>query len=465
MIPILDAAEMRSVDAAAQAEVGVDALVQRAGRAVARAVRRQMGGAYGRRVVVVAGPGHNGDDGRVAASWLQSWGARVSVVAAAGRGGLPPRLRPCDLVVDAAYGTGFRGEYRAPRPPEGAQVVAVDVPTGLDADSGGACAGATVAQATVTFCALKPGLLTGEGPQRCGAVEVAGIGLEVGPARAHLVEDCDLRRLPVRAREAHKWQSALYVVAGSAGMLGSASLCSRAAMRAGSGMVRLGVPGAAPSELPVSEVVATALPKEGWDVQVTGDLSRCRALVMGPGLGSTEATSAAVRRLIATAPVPVLLDADALNVAGDASELAVLVRRRQEAGIVQPVLLTPHDGEYARLTGKPPGPDRFAAARHLAGAAGVVVLLKGPTTVVAAPGGEVLVSMAGSARLATAGTGDVLSGVIGAFLSQGADVVAAAALGAHAHGRAGEAGLARGLVASDLLDLVARHLSCVVRGA
>ncbi|MGH9130193.1 MAG: bifunctional ADP-dependent NAD(P)H-hydrate dehydratase/NAD(P)H-hydrate epimerase [Acidimicrobiales bacterium] len=506
MKPILSVAEMRDVDAAAIARVGIETLVARAGSALAWAVRRRMGGTYGRRVVVVAGAGHNGDDARVAAAWLARWGARVVVVSAAGRGGRPPQIPPCELVIDAAYGTGFHGDYIAPVVPPGALVVAVDIPTGVDGDGGEACGDAVRADATVTFVALKPGLLVGEGRARSGEVEVAGIGLDASGARAHLVTDADLASLPERPAETHKWASALFVAAGSAGMLGAASLCSRAAMRAGAGMVRLGIPGMAPEGLPVGEVVASALPAQGWAAEVLGELRRCKALVIGPGLGRSEATADAVRALVVASPVPILLDADALAVVGSAAELGELVRSRGaarplageaggslpgeafgvlpgeafgslagEAGgwvagaagaslageAAPPVLVTPHDGEFAGLAGHPPGADRFEAARWLARTSGATVLLKGPTTIVAAPDGRVLVSTSGSARLATAGTGDVLSGVIGAFLAQGVEVALAAALGAHVHGRAASRGLVCGLVAGDLVDLVAAELSCV----
>ncbi|MGH9069163.1 MAG: NAD(P)H-hydrate dehydratase, partial [Acidimicrobiales bacterium] len=388
------------------------------------------------------------------------------VVVAAGRGRPGPAVPACDLVVDAAYGTGFRGDYRAPTVPAGAVVVAVDIPSGVDGDTGQASEEAVRADHTVTFAALKPGLLLGEGPERSGTVEVADIGLDVSQARAHVVEDADVARLlPTRPREAHKWQSALYVVAGSPGMMGSARMCSRAAMRAGAGMVRLGVPGAGPRDLPAGEVVARGLPEEGWEAEVLPELERCRALVVGPGLGRSEGAAAAVRRLVARSPVPVLVDADGLNVLGPAGAVADLVAGREGHGCHQPVLLTPHAGEYARLAGEPPAPDRLAAARSLSTRTGAHVLLKGSTTVVAGPDGSVLVSLTGSSRLASAGTGDVLSGVIGAFMAQGLDALPAAGLGAHAHGRAASLGRPRGLVAGDLVDLVSRFLSGLPAGA
>src|SRR2546421_3342447 len=419
MKPVVTVEEMKAIDAEAQQRVSLDALVDRAGAAVARSVLRRLGGSYGRRVVVVAGKGHNGDDGRVAADRLRRRGVGVSVVDAGAAG---ERLAPCDVVVDAAYGTGFRGDYRAPEVPSGATVVAVDIPSGVNGDTGEAAAGAVRADATVTFAGLKPGLLLGEGPVRCGSVEVVDIGLDVSRAGVHVVEDADVGDLvPRRPRDTHKWETAAYVAAGSPGMMGSATFCSLAAMRAGAGMVQLGVPGAGPRDLPNSEIVAHGLPAEGWDADVLDVVARCRALVLGPGLGRSEAAAAAVRRLVAESPVPVLVDADGLNVLGRAREVADLIARRST-----PVLLTPHDGEFARLAGSAPSPDRLGSARDLAHRSGAVVLLKGSTTVVAAPGGRKLLSTSGSPRLATAGTGDVLSGIIGAFLARGLSAVEAA---------------------------------------
>ena len=452
--------EMKEIDAEAQQRVPLEQLVERAGAAVARSALAGLAGAYGQRVVVVAGKGHNGDDGRVAAARLRRRGVRVAVVEAAEAEG--QLLSPCDLVIDAAYGTGFRGRYRAPAAPPGAAVLAVDIPSGVNGDTGEADDDAVRADATVTFAALKPGLLLGQGPERSGTVTVADIGLDVSRARTHLVEDADVSgQLPPRPREAHKWQTAVYVAAGSPGMRGAAELCSRAAMRAGAGMVRLGMPGAAPSDLPASEAVARALAPADWAGEVLAELDRFRVLVVGPGLGRGEAAREAVRRLVAEAPVPVVVDADGLNLLGRAEDVALLAKGR-----TGPLLLTPHAGEFSRLAGEAPGADRLASARGLARRASAVVLLKGSTTVVASPEpeGRVLLSASGSARLATAGTGDVLSGVIGAFIAQGLDTFVGAALAAHTHGGASRLGHDRGLVAADLLHLLPEWLSAVTGG-
>lgn len=450
MKPVLSAAEMAAADARAQAETGLEVLVARAGAATSRAALDLLGGAYGRRVVVVAGKGHNGDDGRVAAAHLARRGARVRVVPAGGADPLPP----CDLVVDAAYGTGFRGSYVAPRPAAGTRVLAVDIPSGVAADTGEALGEPLAADATVTFAALKPGLLLGAGARLAGAVEVADIGLALGEAREHLVGDEDIGLLPERPPDAHKWRYACYVVAGSPGMLGAAELVCAGALRAGAGMVRLGTPGA-PAGGGLLEVVGRDLSVGDWVPAVLEEAGRCRALVVGPGLGRAPETAGALARLVASAPLPVVVDADGLHALGDASQAAAVIGARRTADVV----LTPHDAEFARLAGAPPGADRVGAARDLARRTGAVVLLKGGPTVVARPDGTVLLAASGSPRLATAGTGDVLAGVIGALAARGLEVGLAAALAAHVHGRAAGRGEREGLVASDLPPLLARVLS------
>ena len=481
MRPVLSVAEMREADAAATVPVSV--LVQRAGRAVAGAAIEMLGGAYGRRIVVVAGRGNNGADGRAAAAVLERRGARVTVLDAGGANaggpnaggphagganagglgadGLDASGGGVDLVIDAAYGTGFRGDYDAPGT-GGAPVLAVDIPSGVHGDTGAARPNAVRALATVTMVALKPGLLVGDGPELAGKVTVADIGVPPGDPASHLVEDADLAWLPSRPRSTHKWTSAAWVVAGSPGMRGAPELCARAAQRAGAGMLHVGSPGLLASEHPPSEAVAVGLPSDGWDETVLAELDRFKSLVVGPGLGRSEAAAAAVRRLVALGSVPTLVDADGLNVLGPADAVASAVSERRAhagAGEPAPVVLTPHDGEFARLAGAPPGEDRLGAVRDLAARTGAIVLLKGSTTVVADPAGTVLLAGAGDARLATAGTGDVLSGVIGAFLAAGLPGLRAAALGAHVHGRASQHGPAVGLVAGDLPDLVPLVLS------
>lgn len=457
MRAVLTRDEMRAADAAALAEVSHETLVRRAGTAVGVTALTMLGGAYGRRVVVVAGKGSNGADGRVAAGVLERRGARVTVLDASTLGD-GAALPACDLVIDGAYGTGFRGSYVAPQVPPGALVLAIDIPSGVDADSGDAPGGDAVrADRTVTFAALKPGLLQGAGPAQSGTVEVADIGIGFPAPQASLMEDGDIAvLLAARPRGVNKWTNAVGVAAGSSGMEGAAVLCSRGAMAGGSGMIRLGSPGDPTAAWP-TEVVRMHLPAEGWSGAFLEAASKCKAIAVGPGLGTGDAVAEEIRTVVADAPVPLVIDADALTALGDVSSARTLLDKRSAPSVV-----TPHDGEYARMTGSAPEKDRLAAARRLAEAIGAVVLLKGPLTVVARSGGgcpDVLLADAGGPALATAGSGDVLSGIIAAFLARGVGAHEAAALAAHVHGRAAALGPSEGLVAGDLPQLVTRFLS------
>ncbi|MHB8218961.1 MAG: NAD(P)H-hydrate dehydratase [Acidimicrobiales bacterium] len=458
MHPVATVAEARAADAAALERVDHATLVARAGSGVARGALELLGSAYGRRVVVVAGKGSNGADGRVAARLLERRGARVTVIDAESPG---PSLPECALVIDAAYGTGFRGRYEAPDVPDGTRVLAVDIPSGVDGDTGAVSGTPMHADRTLTMAALKPGLLQGHGLRLAGEVEVVDIGVPVGRTGIRLMEDEDVAELLApRPFGAQKWDSAVTVVAGSPGMEGAAVLATTGASRSGAGMVRLAVPGSgepgragsAAVAWPV-EAVRVALPASGWSGDVLAVLDRCRALVVGPGLGRDDDTQAEIRRLIAHCPVPVVVDADALFALGAEPT------RMSGSGNGRPVVLTPHDGEYRRMSGDRPGGDRVSAARRLAGRTGAVVLLKGGSTAVASPDGDVLLATAGTPRLATAGTGDVLSGMIGAFIARGVAPFEAAALAAHVHGRAAQSGPTEGLVAGDLPPLVSSWLS------
>ncbi|MGY6502774.1 MAG: NAD(P)H-hydrate dehydratase [Acidimicrobiales bacterium] len=441
MIPVVTAEEMGAIDRAAPEPV--DELIERAGAAVAHHALALLGGGYGRRVVVLCGPGNNGADGRSAARRLSRRGVRTQVHEL---GALPDRIGGVDLVIDAVLGTGARPGFDAPSVADDVPVLAVDLPSGLDSATGEAADGVLPADLTVTFAALKPGLVLEPGRSRAGRVVVADIGLDTSGAGMWLVEDGDVAGwLPRRSPDTHKWRSAVWVVAGSPGMTGAAHLASRSAQRAGAGYVRLSSPGVADDPQRPTEVVGVALPAEGWHRRVLEDLDRFAALVIGPGLGTGDAAVASVRDLVRQATVPVLVDGDGLSALG--RDVTTVVSGRQA-----PTVLTPHDGEMARLTGADPGADRVASARDLASSSGAVVVLKGPTTVVAHPEGTVFLVTSGDARLATAGTGDVLSGVIGALLAGGVEPHRAAAAGAHLHGLAGAVGSPHGLVAGDLVD-------------
>ena len=449
MIPVVTVAEMQAIDA--DAPEPVEVLIARAGHAVARTALDMLGGTYGRRVVIVAGPGNNGADGRAAGRLLERRGASTTLVDATDA---PATLPAADLVIDAAFGTGLGREYVAPDP-GGAPVLAVDIPSGLRGDTGERLGQPMRASRTVTFAAFKPGLLLGDGPDHSGDIEVADIGLDVSRATIHVLDDAGAGRLlPLRGRRAHKWHAAVLVVAGSPGMTGAAAMAAGAAQRAGAGMVQLAVPGMSGAVGPV-EAVSVALDESRWVAELLDDgvidLDRVGASIVGPGLGTSMATRHQVRRFVSGVPTPVVVDGDGLTALG--TDAATVVDPRRHATV-----LTPHDGEFARLAGSAPGADRLTAARELAASTGAVVLLKGPTTIVADPRGAVRLVTAGDARLATAGTGDVLSGVIGALLANGLDAFDAASVGAHVHGTAGSLGPDPGTIATDVIAALPQAL-------
>jgi len=451
-------------------------LVDRAGGAVARSARRLLGGTYGRRVVIVCGKGNNGADGRVAGQRLTGWGARVDRFELPGRdggtldrAGLSRALERADLAIDAMFGTGFKGSLdgdaafaAAAMTRAGCPVLAVDIPSGVDGLTGAVQGRAVEALATVCLAGLKPGLVLYPGAALAGDIEVADIGIDPDTPAASLglTEEADVAGwLPPRPPESHKWSvGGVYVVGGSQGMTGAVMLAARAALRAGAGIVVAGLPGDAAARASGGEVITRPLPAtaggsldEDAAKDVLDGIDRFRALVVGPGLGRKAATVAAVRRLVAEAHVPLILDADGLNALdGDLDLLAA----RPAATII-----TPHAGEYARLAGEPVGDDRVAAARRLAERAGAVVVLKGSRTVVADPTGRAALNATGGPWLATAGTGDVLSGIVGALAARGLPAFRAAAAGAWLHGRAADAAGHDGLVAGDLIDALPTVLS------
>ncbi len=450
MLSIVTPDEMRDIDAAASIHNSEVDFIERAGSAVAWAALRMLGGSYGRRVIVIAGPGNNGADGRVAARKLAARGVQVRTFSVAD---CPAVLPDCDLVIDAAFGTGFHGLWQSPDP-GAAQILAVDIPSGVDGLTGAASSGVMQADHTVTFVALKPGLLFEPGAGLAGSVEVVDIGLSAEHVRVHLVQQADVVQWwQPRDADAHKWSSATRVIAGSRGMTGAAHLAATAAQRSGAGMVHLSVPGGMANSGD-HEFVQRPLPGSGWAKEATASLDRFQSLIIGPGLGRDEATVAAIRDVVRQSPVPTVVDGDGLFALAWSTDGAVSALRDREA----PTVLTPHDGEFSLLSGAKVGPNRIMETRLLAFELGVVVLLKGHATVVADPDGRVLIVTAGDDRLATAGTGDVLSGIIGALLAQGVESFEAAAAGAWIHGRAGRLGARRGLIASDLLALIPQVL-------
>jgi NAD(P)H-hydrate epimerase len=404
---------MRAADALANEALPADRLVHLAGTAVALEAKRLLGSCYGQRVAVLVGPGLNGTDGRIAAAWLEGRGARVEVIE---WDRAPERLVDYDLVIDAAFGLGCTRPYRAPLTSPGTKVLAVDLPSGVESDTGAILGSPMSATRTLALGAFKPAHFNGPASNLMGELRFAGLGI-VTNFEDGLMDDEDLATLVRGTRDDNKWSHALQAFVGSTLMPGAAELVLRGALAGGASMIRLVSRGevAASVELP-PEVVHASEP--------TID-PRSRCVVAGPGLGAGAAEW--LREVLTGVTCPVVLDADGLD-----RSLIDECSPRDGSWII-----TPHDGEFARLTGHAPDANRFDEVRALAQATGCVVLLKGPVTIIARPTGELRVVNSGTASLATAGTGDVLAGLIAATVARGHDTFDAAALAAHLHGRAG----------------------------
>ena len=505
MKPVLTPQEARDLDRETQAR-GMPALdlMERAGRAVARGATDAAGGVYGRRATVVCGRGNNGGDGFVAARHLAREGMRVDVIeiepasgdegpasanhARLAEQGIESRpwtgehgrrvLARADVVVDALFGTGFRGraegDWQAAIEAivgSNATVVSVDIPSGVDGATGAVAGSAVLADLTVTFGAVKTGCALLPGVEHAGTIRVVDIGFvdDLVPRDTGLIEPADVASvLPVRVADGHKRRSGvLLVVAGSRRMTGAPALIARAAGRMGAGLVTVAAPDGVVRAVQahVAEAVFLPLPQTS-----DGAVSRAAlgalleaaagadAIAIGPGLGRDEDTAALVRDLVSRSPAPVVLDADGLNAFEGSAE--ALRERASEA------VLTPHDGEFGRLMGLAVGDSggRVAAARALAAATGAVALLKGTRTVIASRTGSARINATGTPVLATAGTGDVLTGVIGALVARGMGGFDAACAGAFLHGVAGRLEGERGgegTVAGDVIERLPEAVSIV----
>jgi len=412
MIPLVSIEVMRDCDRRAVERHGVDTLVRRAGVAVAAQARQMLGTLYGRRVAVLVGPGLNGADGRVAARTLRGRGCRVDVVTVAQQ---PHEFSRYDLVIDAAFGLGCRRDYVAPRVTPGTRVLAVDLPSGVDADTGRILGQPLAADVTLALGALKFAHVDGPATKYVGELRFAGLGIEA-PLDSALITDHDFEHYFRGHHDDHKWSHAVSVLAGSTLMPGAASLVCQGALCAGASMIRLESFGKVAKSL--------ALPPEVVRVREASIDPRSRSVVAGPGL-SVDAASW-LRDRLKDLEVAAVLDADALT-----PEVVTLAARA-------PRVLTPHVGEFERLGGEISA-QRITAVRSLAAQSGSVVLLKGPTTVISSEDGRLRIVNAGTPALATAGTGDVLAGMIGAALARGHEPLDAAALSAHLHARAGAA--------------------------
>ncbi|MHB1088128.1 MAG: NAD(P)H-hydrate dehydratase [Acidimicrobiales bacterium] len=412
MIPILTSAAMRAEDATAVALRGSDALVRAAGTAVALEAKSMLGGCYGRRIAVVAGPGLNGADGRVAGAWLSARGAKLDIIDVERQ---PALLSGYDLVIDAAFGLGCSRPYFAPELTPGTKVLAVDLVSGVDADTGEVLGAPLRADVTLAIGALKYAHLTGPSAALMGSVHFVGLDI-VTSFQDGLVEDRDLSSILVSERDDHKWSHAVSALCGSPQMPGAAELVVRGAIAGGASMVRLESRGR------VADLVR--LPPEVVHVDDSVVDPRSRVVVAGPGLGSDASQWLQTR--LDQIRVPLVLDADGL--------LPELFVRRGDGA---QWLLTPHEGEFCRITNSTMPANRIEAVRKLARDSGCVVLLKGPITLVCDPSGTLRAVNSGTSALATAGTGDVLAGLIAGAIARGHDVLSAGALSAHLHGRAG----------------------------
>lgn len=425
---------------AAEAGHDVDALMARAARAVADDVQRRF--PHAKRVVAVCGRGANGGDGRIAVRLLREAGVDA-------REAEDPT--GADVVIDALFGTGFRGQ---PRPDaaaliermnaSGAPIVAVDLPSGVDASTGEVAGASVDATATVTMHGRKVGLELAPGRFRCGEVALADIGLEHAETRHRLVTADVLGLVPRRQPRDNKYTAgSVLVVGGSGGMTGAAALAARAAFRADAGYVAI----AAPEEsLRVLEMLVVEAVKKPL-AEAREAAERASALAIGPGLG--RAHKEVVHELLTT-DLPAVLDADALFELEPSDRSA-------------PTVLTPHEGELARLLGEDSSwvaAHRLEAVQRAAAEFSCTVVLKGADSLVCAPDGAALVVSLGPPSLAVAGTGDVLTGVLGSFLAKGleARLAAAAAVAAQQLAAAHVAHQA-GLVAGDVVEALPAVLS------
>ena len=459
--PLYTAAEMRAAEARFPGYPDTaPELMERAGALTAAVAIESFFSA--RRYTVVCGGGSNGGDGRIAARQLEAAGKEVRIVDA--KAGETDLGEP-EVIVDALFGTGFSGEPRADAAAlierinaSAAHVVAVDLPSGVDASTGEVAGAAVRADVTATFHGRKVGLVVAPGRFHAGNVHVADIGLDPIETEHRLVGVGVLRAVPRRCEGDNKYTAGhVLVVGGSRGLTGAPSLTALAAMRADAGYVTVAAPESTLHvfEQRLLEAVKRPLPDENGIVTAAAagivlELARkASALALGPGLGRGPGPQELVRRVLAGLELPAVVDADALF------EL-------EPADWRAPRVLTPHEGELARLLGresKDIAAHRVAAVREAAERFGCVVLLKGADTLVAAPGKGLLVSSLGLPSLATAGTGDVLTGIVAAFLAKGMEPQLAAAAAAAAQQRAAvEAPQRAGLVASDLIDALPRAL-------
>lgn len=513
---LVTAKEMKALDVQAQTDYAMPGilLMDNAAQAVAEAVHEALTALEGERVVIFCGGGNNGGDGLGAARWLQSYGVsvRAFVVGAAldavqgdaalelamftKAGGRVEALSTeddwvlaelaaskADVLVDALLGTGFHGELegdvlRACELLNKSEkyILAVDIPTGVNADNGAVCEQAVRADHTVTMALVKTGLLLYPGREYCGDIELADISMPVKLVEEYksdkyrLTDEIVRELLPLRKANAHKGDAGRVVIcAGSPGYTGAAALASDAAVKAGAGLVSLYTPLSSRDVLAIklTEVMVHGLLERmpgilggGAASDVASSAEAADVLAIGPGLGTSESTQEAVRTILQKITTPVVIDADALTALAGHTEILAAMQAQK--------VLTPHPGEMARLTGLEIAEieaDRINVAKKYAEEWQAIVVLKGAPTVIGCPNGTVYVNSTGNSSLATGGSGDVLTGIIAGLAAQEISLQEAAICGVYLHGLAAElTGIDIGLAAGELAALLPQAREQVLYG-
>lgn len=514
---LVTAKEMKALDVQAQNDYAMPGilLMDNAAQAVAEAVHEALTALEGERVVIFCGGGNNGGDGLGVARWLQSYGVsvRAFVVGAAldavqgdaalelamftKAGGRVEALSTeddwvladlaaskADVLVDALLGTGFHGELegdvlRACELLNKSEkyILAVDVPTGVNADNGAVSENAVRADHTVTMALVKTGLLLYPGREYCGDIELADISMPVKLVEEYqsdkyrLTDEIVRELLPLRKANAHKGDAGRVVIcAGSPGYTGAAALASDAAVKAGAGLVSLYTPLSSRDVLAIklTEVMVHGLLERmpgilggGAASDVASSAEAADVLAIGPGLGTSESTQEAVRTILQKITTPVVIDADALTALAGHTEILAAMQAQK--------VLTPHPGEMARLTGLEIAEieaDRINVAKKYAEQWQAIVVLKGAPTVIGCPNGTVYVNSTGNSSLATGGSGDVLTGIIAGLAAQEISLQEAAICGVYLHGLAAElTGIDIGLAAGELAALLPQAREQVLYGA
>jgi ADP-dependent NAD(P)H-hydrate dehydratase / NAD(P)H-hydrate epimerase len=505
MLSLVDSRQMMDLDEKAVRQFGMPSilLMENAGRSVIEEIERRFGSIDGAAILVVSGKGKNGGDGFVAARHAVQRGADVTVLFLGNQTELQGDVKSnydvlknavgtrltlirsfkgkefsrtrFDYIIDAIFGTSFHGEIHGKfktvvewiNSQNRSKIIAVDIPSGVNASTGECSSAFVRAHLTVTMALPKVGLFLGKGREATGSVAVADIQMPAPlmnqlKSQQFLVEEKDVQQgLPVRSIEAHKQSvGKILILAGSKGLTGAALLCSESAMRSGAGAVALGIPSAIfsavsrrtlevmPFELPstaegsaASSSMESIVPKMKW----------ADVILIGPGLSQNPETVKLVQKIIATSNKTLVIDADGLNAL--AKNISLLKKRKCKS-----VILTPHLGEFSRLSGlqvEEIEKNKIEIARSFARKNNVVLVLKGAPTIVADPEGDIYINPTGNPGMATAGSGDVLGGVIAALVGQHNTPVQAAINGVYVHGRSGD--IARddvgemGMLASDIM--------------